>query len=134
MKKPKFSSRSNPGFVILSLLILLTTACVKQEASKVERPNPANPLLTSSTDAEISAAQKIIEKSPNTAKGYNLLAARYIRLARETGDFSINTTAETAVNRSHFTLSRRRTDTAVGAAATILKASTASPQKFSLRS
>ena len=29
--------------------------------------------------------------------------------------------AETAVNRSHFTLSRRRTDTAVGAAATIFE-------------
>lgn len=78
----------------------MTNACVKQEASKVEPANPVNPLLTSSTDAEITAAQKIIAQSPDAAKGYNLLAARYIRLARETGDFSINSNAETAVNRA----------------------------------
>ena len=86
------------GFLVLSSLILLTNACVKQEASKIE--SPVNALPTSSADAEISAAQKLIEQSPQTAKGYNLLAARYVRLARETGDFSINSNAETAVNRA----------------------------------
>ena len=78
--------------------MLFTNSCVKQEASKVEPP--ANPFSASSTDAEITAAQKLIAQSPDAAKGYNLLAARYIRLARETGDFNINTTAENAVNRA----------------------------------
>lgn len=82
----------------MSILILLTNACVKQEASKITTNSDVSP--TSSTDAEITAAQKLIEQSTDTAKGYNLLAARYIRLARETGDFSINSNAETAVNRA----------------------------------
>ncbi|MDQ2746393.1 MAG: tetratricopeptide repeat protein [Acidobacteriota bacterium] len=98
MKNLKTNSLSTFGFFILGALILLTNACVKQEASKVEPP--ANPFLATSSDTGITAAQKIIEHSPNEAKGYNMLAARYIRLARETGDFSINTTAENAVNHA----------------------------------
>ena len=98
MRKIKINSLSAFGFLVLSSLILLTNACVKQEASKVEPP--ADSLLTSSSDAEITAAQKLIEQSPQTAKGYNMLASRYIRMARETGDFSINSNAQTAVNRA----------------------------------
>ncbi|MCY7374901.1 MAG: tetratricopeptide repeat protein [Pyrinomonadaceae bacterium] len=97
MKKIKTNSLTTFGCLILSVVILTTNACVKQAASKIE---PAEPLTTSSADAEIAAAQKFIEKSPDAAKGYNLLAARYIRLARETGDFGINSNAETAVSRA----------------------------------
>lgn len=97
MKKFKTNALSILGCLILSVLILATGGCVKQEASKIEPPAS---ITTDSTDAEVAAAQKLIEKSPQTAKGYNLLAARYIRMARETGDFSINSNAETAVNRA----------------------------------
>ena len=97
MKKIKTKAISISGCLILSLLILATGGCVKQEASKVEPPAS---VTANSTDAEVTAAQKIIEQSPQTAKGYNLLAARYVRMARETGDFSINSNAETAVNRA----------------------------------
>ncbi len=100
MKKIKKISLSAFTLLFLSGLILLTNACVKQEASKVEPPNSANPSLTDSSDAEVTTAQKLIAQSPDAAKGYNLLAARYIRLARETGDFSINSNAEAAVNRA----------------------------------
>ena len=79
------------------VLILASSGCVKQEASKIEPPVS---VMTDSTDAEVAAAQKFIEKTPQAAKGYNLLAARYIRMARETGDFSINSNAATAVNRA----------------------------------
>jgi tetratricopeptide (TPR) repeat protein len=85
------------GCLTLSVLILAFGGCVKQEASKIEPPAS---ITTNSADAEVTAAQKMIEQSPQTAKGYNLLAARYIRMARETGDFSINSNAETAVNRA----------------------------------
>ena len=97
MKKIKINPLSISGCLILSVLILASSGCVKQEASKVE---PTAPVTTNSTDAEITAAQKFIEQSPQTAKGYNLLAARYVRMARETGDFSINSNAEAAVNRA----------------------------------
>ena len=75
------------------------SGCVRQEASKVE--SVKNSAATVSvTDAEIDAAQKIIGKMPDSAIGYNKLAAAYIRRARETGDFSLNTNAQTAVDRA----------------------------------
>lgn len=98
MKKVKMDSRSIFTVVILSGAILLSSACVKQEASKVAPP--AETSLANSTDAEVAAAQKLITQSPDSAKGYSLLAVRYIQMARETGDFNINSNAETAVNRA----------------------------------
>jgi len=71
------------------------SSCAKQEASKAESLATAN-----ETDAEISAAQKSIEKTPDSATGYNKLAGIYIRRARETGDFSLNSKAESAVGRA----------------------------------
>jgi tetratricopeptide (TPR) repeat protein len=97
MKKSETNALFISGCLILSIGILAFGGCVKQEASKIEPPAS---LTTNSADAEVTAAQKMIEQSPQTAKGYNLLAARYIRMARETGDFSINSNAETAVNRA----------------------------------
>lgn len=41
-----------------------------------------------------------IDKSPNSPKGYNELAAFYIKKARVTGDFSLNTTAQAAVDKA----------------------------------
>lgn len=97
MKNIRTNSLSILKFALFGVLIFASNACVKQAASNVETAvNPA----TETTDAEIAAAQKLIEKMPQTAKGYNALAIRYIRLARETGDFSINANAETAVNRA----------------------------------
>lgn len=96
MKTPLFSLF---GSLALSFLLLTANGCVKQSASKVE---PAEqPLAVVPTgDAQIDAAQTTIQKAPNAARGYNLLAMAHIRRARETGDFSINSNAETAVNRA----------------------------------
>lgn len=80
-------------------LIFTSSGCVKQEASKVENAENLSP-TTTSEDVEIADAQKLIEKMPESAKGYNKLAVTYIRRARETGDFSLNTNAQTAVNRA----------------------------------
>ncbi len=99
MKKFKTNIFSIFGAAILGLVLFGLSACVKQEASKAE--NAASPLLTASvSNAEIAAAQKIIEKMPNTPNGYNKLAVAYIRQARETGDFSLNSNAQTAVDRA----------------------------------
>ncbi|HLM60443.1 MAG TPA: tetratricopeptide repeat protein, partial [Pyrinomonadaceae bacterium] len=54
----------------------------------------------SASDAEIATAQKIIEKMPNEPTGYSKLAVAYIRRARETGDFSLNSNAQTAIDRA----------------------------------
>ena len=99
MKKFKTNIFSILGTTIFSMLFFGLTGCVKQEASKAE--NVKSPLATTSiSNAEITAAQKIIEKMPNAAKGYNQLAVAYIRRARETGDFSLNANAQTALDRA----------------------------------
>lgn len=87
---------------ILSFLIFSTTACIEQKASlsAEETVKTENAEKAVSVNTEIDKAQKLIEKAPNSPKGYNLLAVAYIRLARENGDFSLNSKAEEAVNRA----------------------------------
>lgn len=99
MKKFKSNIFSIPGTAIFVTLFFGLSGCVKQEASKVE--NVKSPSATTSvSEAEITAAQTTIENLPNAAKGYNKLAVAYIRRARETGDFSLNANAQTAVDRA----------------------------------
>lgn len=87
---------------ILSFLILSTVSCSKQNSSfSAEQPvKAAVSDNTFSTNPKINAAQKMIEKSPDAPAGYNHLAMAYIHLARENGDFRLNSTAVTAVNKA----------------------------------
>ena len=99
MNKFKTNVFSIFGAALLSTLFLGLNGCVKQEASQAETEK--TPLATTSaSDAEIVAAQKIIDKLPNAPNGYNKLAVAYIRRARESGDFSLNANAQTAVDRA----------------------------------
>ncbi|MDQ6785435.1 MAG: tetratricopeptide repeat protein [Acidobacteriota bacterium] len=84
----------------LALAALANSACIEQKSSvAIASPNVAAE-TSSATDARIQKALKIIEQNPNAASGYNNLAVAYIKLARETGDFSLNSKAETALARS----------------------------------
>lgn len=85
--------------MLLSLLLFASNGCVKQEASKADNLEKSS-VSAPTGNAEIDTAQKVIEKAPDSAQGYNLLAVAYIRRARESGDFSINSNAETAVARA----------------------------------
>ena len=99
MKKIKTNLLSLAVAAFFGWLLFATGGCVKQDASKTESvKNP--PAAISTVSSEIDAAQKTIEKMPNAANGFNQLAVAYIRRARETGDFSLNTNAQTAVNRA----------------------------------
>ena len=87
---------------ILSFLTFFTVSCSKQSAAsstqspdKIENAEPA-----SSTNPQVKAALEMIDKTPDAPLGYSLLALSYIKLARESGDFSLNSKAETAVNRA----------------------------------
>ncbi|MBA3633338.1 MAG: tetratricopeptide repeat protein [Acidobacteria bacterium] len=95
------------NFLFLNLCLvfitLINSACVEQKPSLASSPPNVvaeNLSGVSSGDAEIDAAQKVIEKTPDAANGYNKLAIVYIRRARETGDFSLNSKAQTAVSRA----------------------------------
>ncbi|MEZ5424763.1 MAG: tetratricopeptide repeat protein [Pyrinomonadaceae bacterium] len=83
---------------VLILLALTAGSCVRQEASSTKNPEKAPEIRAE--DAGIRAARELIEKMPDSSLGYNRLAVAYIRRARETGDFSLNQKAETAVGRS----------------------------------
>lgn len=99
MKKFKVNIFSILGAAIFGSLFFGLSGCIKQAASKAEKIE-SSMVTNSASDAEIAAAQKIIEKLPNAAQGYNKLAVAYIRRARESGDFSLNANAQTAVNRA----------------------------------
>ncbi len=93
----KFFSLS--GIVFFFLMLFALSGCVKQQASKIEEPK-TELAPDRAENPEIAAAQKIIERMPDMAGGYNKLALAYIHRARETGDFSLNEKARTAVNRA----------------------------------
>lgn len=100
MKKVKTVLSASASAAFLGLSLFAVGGCVKQEASKVAKVESQPLATTSASDAEITAAQKIIEKVPNDAIGYNKLAVAYIRRARETGDFNLNVNAQTAIDRA----------------------------------
>lgn len=86
------------GGAILSFVVFLTVSCSNQSAaSPTQSPNLET---TFSTNPQVKAAQEMISKSPDAPLGYTMLALSYIKLARENGDFSLNSKAEIAVNRA----------------------------------
>jgi tetratricopeptide (TPR) repeat protein len=86
--------------VLTCFLVFLTGACSpgKTESGKVEAANNISP--AESKDAEINEALQLIEKVPESPTGYVNLAAIYIKRARSSGDFSLNSKAETAVDKA----------------------------------
>ncbi|HEY0426464.1 MAG TPA: tetratricopeptide repeat protein [Pyrinomonadaceae bacterium] len=83
----------------LSILIFTGGACSSKtgDSTKVEA---AENLPTDAADADVNSALKVIEKTPASPDGYIQLSTVYIKKARATGDFSLNSKAETAVNRA----------------------------------
>jgi tetratricopeptide (TPR) repeat protein len=105
MRKIKSLTFSVAIIVGLIWLVLSGGACNQNSSSASEKPpvvesKPENSAATSPTNRQIEEAQKLIDKNPNVPNGYNSLAVAYIQSARETGDFSLNSKAETAVSRA----------------------------------
>jgi tetratricopeptide (TPR) repeat protein len=88
-------------FAIIFFSFFLMSACSNSEAN-IDKPiiKAENIEKTNSTNPHIEVAQKQIEKAPTETKGYTQLALAYLRLARETGDFSLNSRAQTAVEKA----------------------------------
>lgn len=57
-------------------------------------------LVASPGDKQIRVAENLIERAAENPKGYNLLASAFMQKARETGDFSLNSRAAAALNKS----------------------------------
>lgn len=87
------------------ILILVLTFVVMGGGCSLDLPYPetvkaSKDVATTEIDPEIAAALALIEKMPDSAKGHVQLAMQYIKAARRTGDFSLNTKAESAVNKA----------------------------------
>lgn len=89
---------SKLGLAVFIFSVFAFSGCVKQEASKIETPEKA--IIETSADPEFAKAQKLIEAMSDSPVGYNRLATLYIKKARENGDFSLNSKAESAVDKA----------------------------------
>lgn len=87
---------NSPFSLALALIFaIISAACATHPTAAT-----SDTLAVQSSDKEINDALNLIAKMPGGTTGYNQLAAIYIRRARETGDFSLNTNAETAVDKA----------------------------------
>jgi tetratricopeptide (TPR) repeat protein len=88
--------RSNHWKIIITIgllgAVLFALSCGRQV--------PVAEVRASAADPQLKAAEDMIKVMPDSPKGYNQIAAFYIKQARRTGDFSLNTKAETAVNKA----------------------------------
>lgn len=83
---------------ILAASLIGGACAAKTENATVKAANQTVPV--ENADSEIAEILKYIEKMPDSASGYNQLAAVYIKKARQTGDFALNAKAETAVDKA----------------------------------
>ncbi len=82
----------------LFLLVALSGACTSI-SSYPKLADVAVPFSASDADPEIKAVIDFIAKAPDSATGYQQLAIIYIKRARRTGDFSLNSKARLAVEK-----------------------------------
>jgi tetratricopeptide (TPR) repeat protein len=81
------------------ILVLISGACSSKTSESTVKAAEEN-VSPEAADKEINSVLKIIEKMPASPLGYVQLSALYIKKARETGDFSLNTKAENAADRA----------------------------------
>lgn len=84
----------------LTFAALVNSACIEQKTPVAIVSSNASSEISTTTDARIQKAQTAVEKNPDLASAYNNLAVAFIKSARESGDFSLNSKAETALDRS----------------------------------
>lgn len=80
-------------------LLTFTTAILSSCSADIGVPIGVD-TAAAPADSDIAAAERLIEKAPDSAAGYTQLAVVYIRKARATSDFALNEKAETAVNKA----------------------------------
>src|SRR6185503_4636349 len=92
------------GLVVVVLALAAVAVGVKHFRAKASESNVTvvddRSVSPTSADGRIKAAQRAITASPHRSDGFNLLASAYMQKARETNDFSFNSRAEAALNRS----------------------------------
>ncbi len=91
-----------PGLIIGVVIAVIGLVFIKP-ASKSAPAELLKPIKfdgATVSDKNIQSAQAMIEKQPESPKGYNTLAASFLQKSRETGDFSFNARAQEALKYS----------------------------------
>lgn len=88
--------------VFIGIIVVLIVTAISKTAPRPEAAllQPLKNNQASASDRNVKAAQDLIEKNPDDAKGYNMLSAVFMQKARETGDFSYNARAEESLKHS----------------------------------
>lgn len=81
---------------ILLLVVATLTGCLSADLEPVSRTSAA----TAEANPELAAGQKLVEMMPDSPRGYNQIAAYYLKKYRETGDFELVRSAEEAATRA----------------------------------
>ncbi|MBS1793175.1 MAG: tetratricopeptide repeat protein [Acidobacteria bacterium] len=89
-----------PLFILAAALVLAGGACAPKTGTPDTVEAARNTAPADANDAEIKEALKLVEKAPDSPAGYVQLASVYIKRARATGDFGLNSKAETAVDKA----------------------------------
>jgi pentatricopeptide repeat protein len=89
------------GICLASILFAMRASLYSNEKSEEMRPiNQAVIKQNGRIDQLIQNALSRIEHQPLKVHGYNMLCSAYLQKARETGDFSLNSRAEAAINQA----------------------------------
>jgi tetratricopeptide (TPR) repeat protein len=86
--------------VCLSAAMIGMSSCASQTPVTVRAAPNIEAGSGPAVDSRIKKAELMIQNAPQDVAGYNALGVAYIRMARETGDFSLNNKAETAINKA----------------------------------
>ena len=86
------------SFFSLFLLIAFNSGC-SSVRSFPEPVKAAKSFSITEADPEVKSALDYIAKAPESSLGYQQLAIIYIKRARQSGDFSLNSKAESAVKK-----------------------------------
>lgn len=89
-------------FLLFCLLVVsvFNVGCGYQQPERVIASSNFDPVDTAPGDLLMQKAQAMIAKSPDAPAGYTHLAILFVKRARETGDFSLNSKAEAATGRA----------------------------------
>jgi tetratricopeptide (TPR) repeat protein len=85
---------------VLFLGMLNLTGCFSGNLESMPTTTSAASSATADADPELVAGKKLIEMMPESPRGYNQLAAYYIKRSRETGDFEMNRMADEQVSKA----------------------------------
>ncbi|MGA9772698.1 MAG: tetratricopeptide repeat protein [Blastocatellia bacterium] len=85
------------SFAVFGLRAALSRSQPLDESNRALLPETA---ASTFADRQLQKGEAMIKRAPSQPDGYNLLCAAYIQKARDTGDFTFNAKAETALNHS----------------------------------